>query len=413
MKTATTTATKTRKATAATLAGLALAWGAAAQTDDLPGPIPPWGAMPRRAIPEPTPPWMADEEAALRHGRRLPLDQVRRMTAQRRSNLLTLAAARGHADMVDSLIEGGADPNKKVWGGGIGATGGIGLSPLAAAASSGNPQVVRRLLDAGADPIAWNPDQHSVLDHALGIHEKTEKLIGGWTTDPDKMRNANARPWSANVPEATTYEISPGQREIVRMLLKAGANANERSHQDRTTGLRRLSPLTVAIAAGDTELANLLLDHRARPDHPRISDNTMALPALIACAAHCCDTNLAKRLLLSGANISATFHHTAYTQSEFEGVPTRTATTNLVTALQVARNNECSPDLVAFFEDPLKDATTKTLFDGLFYLVGGVGSPPAPPEGDASIANDEREAEPAGQPSTGDEPAGGSSGSAR
>jgi uncharacterized protein len=70
------------------------------------------------------------------------------------NSLLMLAAYHGHADLVDSLLRRGADPDR---------ANDRGQTPLAGAVFAAGGDVVRALLAAGADPHAGRP---SAMDTA-------------------------------------------------------------------------------------------------------------------------------------------------------------------------------------------------------------------------------------------------------
>lgn len=82
------------------------------------------------------------------------------------TRLLTLAAAHGHTDMVKALIDRGADVNAKD---------GTGWTPLHAAAYGGHPEIIRLLLERGAVPLESNwytPSPLSVaetLNHGAAV----------------------------------------------------------------------------------------------------------------------------------------------------------------------------------------------------------------------------------------------------
>jgi hypothetical protein len=88
------------------------------------------------------------------------------------------------------------------------------MTPLSVASDEGHPDVVRLLLEHGADPNVRD-DSHDTLLH--GVSQR-------------------------------------GHVEIARMLLKYGADANSRDHLNRT-------PLHLASREGHVDVAQVLLDH--------------------------------------------------------------------------------------------------------------------------------------------------------
>jgi ankyrin repeat protein len=65
------------------------------------------------------------------------------------NTLLMLAAYAGHAELVRGLIQRGADPNK---------INDLGQAPIAGAVFKREDEVVRVLIEAGADPRAGEPN---------------------------------------------------------------------------------------------------------------------------------------------------------------------------------------------------------------------------------------------------------------
>jgi len=82
--------------------------------------------------------------------------------------LVTLAALVGDDEVVQRLLDAGADPN---------APGGDGRTPLHAAAFAGHLPIVQRLLEAGANSAKRGPAGDSPLD-STKADEPTTKLIG-------------------------------------------------------------------------------------------------------------------------------------------------------------------------------------------------------------------------------------------
>jgi ankyrin repeat protein len=96
------------------------------------------------------------------------------------TRLLTLAAAHGHADLVKTLLDRGADVNR---------ADDTGWTPLHAAAYGGHPAIIRLLLDRGAAMPASNwytPSPLTVaetLNHAAAVEilrqaSQSPKLAG-------------------------------------------------------------------------------------------------------------------------------------------------------------------------------------------------------------------------------------------
>lgn len=82
------------------------------------------------------------------------------------NTLLMLAAYHGHAELVQALVERGADPGR---------LNDRGQSPLAGAVFNGSAPVVRVLVEAGADPTAGDPSAVQAA-YAFGQEELVDLL---------------------------------------------------------------------------------------------------------------------------------------------------------------------------------------------------------------------------------------------
>ena len=88
------------------------------------------------------------------------------------------ASSRGYAEIVRLLIEAGADPDFRPEGG---------MTPLMCAASRGYAEVVGLLLDAGADKDLKDGNDHTALKHASCYgHVKTVRLLEAGAASADK-----------------------------------------------------------------------------------------------------------------------------------------------------------------------------------------------------------------------------------
>lgn len=116
------------------------------------------------------------------------------------------AARGGQADVVDLLLDNGADPNLESRGD---------ANPLIAAACAGHPDIVRRLLEAGANIDEIVPGDENALMQAV---------------------------WH-------------GHEDVVRLLLARGADVNARSYE--RDELR--TPLRLARKGGHADLERILL----------------------------------------------------------------------------------------------------------------------------------------------------------
>jgi len=157
------------------------------------------------------------------------------------------AARRGHVDVVRLLMEQGADPNAR--------EAGDNTTPLHWAAAHGHTEVVRALLDAGADV-------HGVGD----LHEGD---VIGWAT--------LGEPGIVNVQVVTLLlergarhhifsAIAVGDLELIRRVVKAQPGALERR---RSRFERRQTALHFAISRRRYDILDLLIE-LTQPDSFRL-----------------------------------------------------------------------------------------------------------------------------------------------
>ncbi|XP_039243971.1 ankyrin repeat domain-containing protein 17 isoform X6 [Pipra filicauda] len=173
----------------------------------------------------------------------LPIYPAIDIDAQTESNhdtALTLACAGGHEELVQTLLERGANiehRDKK------------GFTPLILAATAGHVGVVEILLDNGADIEAQSErtkDTPLSLACSGGRQEVVELLLA---------RGANKE--HRNVSDYTPLSLaaSGGYVNIIKILLNAGAEINS-----RTGSKLGISPLMLAAMNGHTAAVKLLLD---------------------------------------------------------------------------------------------------------------------------------------------------------
>ena len=155
---------------------------------------------------------------------------------------LTLAATCGHDEMVNLLLEKGANVNMK---------GGVYGSALQAASFIGHGQVVKLLLDHGADVNIQGGHYGSALQAASFIgHEQVVKLL------LDHGANVNMKGGYYNSALQAASFIGHGQ--VVKLLLDYGADVNTIQG-----GLFYGSALQAASANGHEQVVKLLLDYGA------------------------------------------------------------------------------------------------------------------------------------------------------
>jgi uncharacterized protein len=142
------------------------------------------------------------------------------------------AASNDDVELIDALLDAGADiecPGSSIDGG----------PPLQSATGYGQMQAVRRLVERGAVYYVW----HAA---ALGLMTELAELLAD-APSPDDLGGAL---WNA----ARNGQIAAG-----RLLVEHGADVNWRAPWSGQT------PLDIATAAGQHEVAAWLLDNGALP----------------------------------------------------------------------------------------------------------------------------------------------------
>ncbi|KAK9744180.1 Ankyrin repeats (3 copies) [Popillia japonica] len=161
-------------------------------------------------------------------------------TESNHDTALTLACAGGHEELVELLLQRGADiehRDKK------------GFTPLILAATAGHEKVVEILLNHNADIEAQSErtkDTPLSLACSGGRYEVVELLL-----------NRNANKEHRNVSDYTPLSLaaSGGYVNIIKLLLNHGAEINS-----RTGSKLGISPLMLAAMNGHTAAVKLLLD---------------------------------------------------------------------------------------------------------------------------------------------------------
>ncbi len=153
---------------------------------------------------------------------------------------LHCAAYRGHAEVVNALLEAGADPNARESAVGS-------YTPLHYATRSGQVEVVRVLLEYGADPNLTERGFRKTPLHIAADWGSTEiaaLLIkhGADVEVRDYHYGCTPLHWAADA----------GRMETVKLLLVAGADVNALSTSGKT------SPYDRAARSGHWEVAELI-----------------------------------------------------------------------------------------------------------------------------------------------------------
>jgi uncharacterized protein len=248
------------------------------------------GADPSRAHPEGETPLLSAARAGSVPTLRLLLARGADVNAAEKfqqTTALMWAAAEGHLDVVDLLLEAGADPNRQGHVTSLATrhnadhpTGGF--TALMFAARSGNEALVRRLLARGANLNLKNGDSASAamvaiyndrFDVAATLIEQGSDAKDGSlyvavemrdaTTDQFAFDGSRRRPDHANSRTAL---------DLMRMLLERGADPNERfqgqfhsTHMPNTDRFDN-TPFYRAAVASDVDALKLMIAHGAKVD---------------------------------------------------------------------------------------------------------------------------------------------------
>lgn len=181
---------------------------------------------------------------------------------------LPLVLAANDLKISQLLLKRGADPNLKDQ---------RSVSPLMAAAQSGNAQVIETLLEYGGERDIFFAINNSDRDAVSRMLKE----------DPNCHKSKQITP--------LIWAVNAGDPEIVESLLKAGANPNEK--QDSWMAW---NPLVAAAARQQDHLIQPLLDHGAKANPPGARKWSIPLTAAVRWGTHAA----VKILLDAGANPS-------------------------------------------------------------------------------------------------------------
>jgi ankyrin repeat protein len=240
---------------------------------------------------------------------------------QRETTPLMYAAAYGSIDAMKLLLDSGAGVNAKnafaatplLWcandigkirlligkGADVNARSKQGMTPLLAAASDdGAPEVVKLLLEKGADPAVRGPFETTALLAATGANNTASVSLL-----LQKGVDVNAKDLSGETPlmNAASY----GNVEVMKMLLAkcADVNANGAGEfqqvKNGPIALGLFTPLLTAAAYGGPDAVKLLLDAGAKVN---VQDVRGMTPLMFAVASDQADARVVRLLLSKGAD---------------------------------------------------------------------------------------------------------------
>jgi ankyrin repeat protein len=169
---------------------------------------------------------------------------------------LVVAAANGDLAEATRLVKGGRNVNREA----------SGQTPLGAAVYNRHPEIVRLLLDHGADVNGGDPSERGpaiLIEAAQAGDSKIVKLL------LEHGANPNARGGTFGGSKGVFHQtpllvaISGGfigneRFEVVKMLLKSGADPNAE--------VNGMTPLRNAVLAREERVLELLLEKGADPN---------------------------------------------------------------------------------------------------------------------------------------------------
>ena len=194
-----------------------------------------------------------------------------------RQTPLHAASADGLSDIVRWLLDRGADASSVQ---------DSFETPLHMAAANGRLEVVQILLQHGVDVNAANDDDHTPLHLASENHHfNTVRLL------LDHVADIHARDWSQSTP--LHLASFGGSAETVRLLIEHGADVNAQNESHST-------PLHLASSGGKTATVWLLIDHGA---YVNAQDESNSTPLHLASSGGQAD--IMQLLIERGADVNA------------------------------------------------------------------------------------------------------------
>ena len=200
------------------------------------------------------------------------------------SNPLFNAVVNGNLDMVKALVEAGADINFKGGNGDL-----TGLTPLITAAATGKEDVARYLVSWGAKLDEVDDQGNSAAGAAVATNNvRILKLLGDAGANLRQLQGSNRSPLIS----LAAKSVEAGD-EMVQYLIRKGADVNQEDGDGDT-------PLFYAAVTGNTRVADLLLRAGADIDH---LNNEYKITALYAAVAQE-KSETAQFLIKKGANVN-------------------------------------------------------------------------------------------------------------
>lgn len=200
------------------------------------------------------------------------------------SNPLFNAVINGNLDMVEALVEAGADINFKGGNGDL-----TGLTPLITAAATGKEDIARYLISRGAKLNEVDDAGISAAGAAIATSNvDILKLLGDAGANLRQLQGSYRGPLIRDA----ARNVDAGA-EMVQYLIRKGADVNQEDASGNT-------PLFHAAIFGNTRVADLLLRAGADIDHLNSEEKITALYAAIIQEK----PETAQFLIQKGANVN-------------------------------------------------------------------------------------------------------------
>jgi ankyrin repeat protein len=201
---------------------------------------------------------------------------------------LSVAALRGHLDVVLYLAEHGADVNRAVSNE---------STPLTIAAENGHVDVVKCLVEHGADVNHQEKHGNALMCAVKGRRINVIEYLKAFASPREQLMLARHMPEVLR-PKAEidrvqrlAYVCRAGLVPSFRRLLKQGIDVNS-----RTTAYRGQAPLRLAARAGHTAIVELLLEAGADPNLESYDGRTPLM--------HVANAEICRMLLAAGADVN-------------------------------------------------------------------------------------------------------------
>jgi ankyrin repeat protein len=204
---------------------------------------------------------------------------------------LHIAAADGRCDVIDLLVELGAELDSLDF---------VGLTPLLRAIWHRNDKAACRLIEHGADIRCCDPCGNDAIDCIVfnDLEAASALLRSKLGVEFDEQRSATQQRY------ALVQAASDGRIEDVTNLLDHGVDVDSLTPEER-------SPLWMACHQDNLELVELLLDRGAKPDLPG-QHNTPLMAA-----AEVTNRKIIAALIEAGADVLRSIDGKSWTAASF------------------------------------------------------------------------------------------------